>query len=443
MNPCTGPEAYFLRLWLLLVVLAASCTPLPTPVVISEADATMTAQATVPVVAAPPDTSAAISTSVLRLGVASWRGFDPLDAVDAGTEQVQALIYETLLAYDTQGNLLPLLAADLPAVDATGLIWGVRLKEGVAFHDGTLLDGPLAAADFQRLIDPALESATLPEAVRVFRQVVESVAGEGMSLTFRLRQSFRAFSSLLAEQALALTHGVGIGSGPFQQPVAVSGGGALRLGRYAGYHAGAPLLEVVEVYPAQEIDGGMVIMEGTTANSLDLVAGQGLPAGIALDGFEAWSVAGREQWLILGSREMALLPDDIAAILALALEASPDAYYDALAERGLPDGFDLAVSPTGVQESVAVESLARLAPVRIQVSDPGRNPQEGTLIAGWTREWARAWWLQAAGQPGDDPTGVGVLLHREPIVTYVRPNLTGLGVTAGGWARITATTGRP
>ena len=60
-----------------------------------------------------------------------------------GTKDVDAsrIFYEPLVAYDPDGNLVPVLAAEVPSVangglakDGTNVTW--RLKKNVAWHDG-------------------------------------------------------------------------------------------------------------------------------------------------------------------------------------------------------------------------------------------------------------------------------------------------------------------
>ncbi len=431
----------FVAVWALVATVVVACAPLPAPVIITDVDATRTA-------VAPPATSSASAPATgtgrtLRLGVTSWRGFDPLDASDAGTEQVQALVYETLLTYDPAGNLMPLLAADLPAAGDDGLSWQVNLRPGVTFHDGTPLDALVAAEALQRPLEIAVQEETLPLAVHVYRQLVEAVSGEGMTLTFRLREPFRTFPALLAEQALALTHGIGIGSGPFQVSGSAPEDGLLRLTRYEGYHGGAAALEMVEItLGQQEPDSGAVIMESGGDRLLDLIAGESRASEDGFDYSEPWYAAEREQWLILDAGRAALLPAGVIPVLALAVEGSTEAYQLALAEIGLPDGFDLAARAVTGQEGSLAAALRRFAPVHIQTTGAGRDTPADALIVAWTRDWERAWWLRFAGYADDDLARAGVRLDARPMVTYVRSGLTGLGVTSGGWARVTAQTAR-
>ncbi|MBB1051051.1 ABC transporter substrate-binding protein, partial [Dietzia sp. CW19] len=68
-------------------------------------------------------------------------------------------LYEGLLrpvAADdsTLPRLEPALAAQEPEVSADGLTWTVRLRDGVHFHDGSLLDSGDVAAAYRAVADP-------------------------------------------------------------------------------------------------------------------------------------------------------------------------------------------------------------------------------------------------------------------------------------------------
>jgi peptide/nickel transport system substrate-binding protein len=82
---------------------------------------------------------------------------DPQIREDGGERAVNDNIYETLIARDREGELYPLLAADMPEqVDDT--TWEVTLREGIEFHNGSPLDAEAVAGSFNRIIDPDLGS---------------------------------------------------------------------------------------------------------------------------------------------------------------------------------------------------------------------------------------------------------------------------------------------
>jgi peptide/nickel transport system substrate-binding protein len=76
---------------------------------------------------------------------------DPHVRDDGGERAINDNIYETLLSRDADGELEPLLAAELPTqVDET--TWEVTVREGITFHNGNPLDAEAVAGSFTRLI---------------------------------------------------------------------------------------------------------------------------------------------------------------------------------------------------------------------------------------------------------------------------------------------------
>lgn len=107
---------------------------------------------------------------------------DPQIREDGSERAVNDNVYETLMARDRDGRLVPGLAADLPRlVDAT--TWEVKLRPGIKFHDGTPLDAAAVAASIQRVIDPKLKS----EQASFFSTI--SSATKVDDLTVRIRTS--------------------------------------------------------------------------------------------------------------------------------------------------------------------------------------------------------------------------------------------------------------
>lgn len=97
---------------------------------------------------------------------------DPQIREDGGERAVNDNVYETLLARNADGELEPLLAAEMPTqVDET--TWEVTLREGIEFHNGEPLDAATVAASFERIIDPefASEQASFFEGITAIEAV--------------------------------------------------------------------------------------------------------------------------------------------------------------------------------------------------------------------------------------------------------------------------------
>ncbi len=84
---------------------------------------------------------------------------DPHGSNDVPSAKVAYNVYESLLYFDENSELQPLLATDWEAVD--DLTWEFTLREGVQFHDGTDFTADAVKASFERLLDPDIGSPRL------------------------------------------------------------------------------------------------------------------------------------------------------------------------------------------------------------------------------------------------------------------------------------------
>jgi peptide/nickel transport system substrate-binding protein len=104
------------------------------------------------------DTVAASDGSGITIALGSEpTTLDPQIREDGGERAVNDNIYETLVARDSDGELVPGLAAEMPT-QIDDVTWEVTLNEGIEFHNGEPLDADAVVASFERIIDPELAS---------------------------------------------------------------------------------------------------------------------------------------------------------------------------------------------------------------------------------------------------------------------------------------------
>jgi peptide/nickel transport system substrate-binding protein len=149
-------------------------------------------------------------------------GLDPHTTNATSTRNLLENVYDTLVALDARGEIVPALAESW-SVSEQGLLWTFRLRRGVSFHDGT----PLRAADvvfsLRRIVDPKLGSPRSED----FAELKEITAPDDTTVVLRLR---RPFSPLLRKLAFTLNaivsaealrrygdlQRLAIGTGPFR-----------------------------------------------------------------------------------------------------------------------------------------------------------------------------------------------------------------------------------
>ncbi len=103
---------------------------------------------------------AAAQTPRDRLVFALSGGPDTLDPQATSATlafQVNKSLYDTLVEPDDEGKIVPGLAESW-SVSADGLVWTFRLRSGVRFHHGKVLDAGDVKATLERILDPATRS---------------------------------------------------------------------------------------------------------------------------------------------------------------------------------------------------------------------------------------------------------------------------------------------
>jgi glutathione transport system substrate-binding protein len=79
---------------------------------------------------------------------------DPYDANDVLSQAMAKSFYEGLFGFDKDMKLIPVLA-DGYSVSKDGLVYTIKLKQGVKFHDGTDFKADAVKANLDRVTDPA------------------------------------------------------------------------------------------------------------------------------------------------------------------------------------------------------------------------------------------------------------------------------------------------
>ena len=109
------------------------------------------------------------------LKILSWQGptlLNPHFAVGTKDQEGSRLFYEPLAAWDAEGNMVPILAAEIPnaeegSVSADGLSVTWKLKRGVTWHDGK----PFTADDVIFNCDYAQDPNTAATTMGTYRDV--------------------------------------------------------------------------------------------------------------------------------------------------------------------------------------------------------------------------------------------------------------------------------
>jgi peptide/nickel transport system substrate-binding protein len=98
-----------------------------------------------------------------------WQGptlLNPHFASGTKDQEGSRIFYEPLAAWDAEGNLVPILAAEIPsrengsvAADGRSVVW--KLKRGVTWHDGQPFTADDCVFNWQYATDPATATVTI------------------------------------------------------------------------------------------------------------------------------------------------------------------------------------------------------------------------------------------------------------------------------------------
>jgi ABC-type transport system substrate-binding protein len=188
-----------------------------------------------------------------------WQDFWAMDRV----------LYNKLLVYDADTQLVPDLASDLPAVSDDGLVYTIPLRQGVKFHDGTVMTAQDVKFSYDRIFWPELGSpmasffANIAGSDAVAQGDSRTVSGvevvDDHTIRMTLKEPQAVFQALLttnfvlpqkAVEAAGSDWGVKtvVGTGPFKL-VEWLPGDKISFDRHSEYFKpGLPYLDRVELY---------------------------------------------------------------------------------------------------------------------------------------------------------------------------------------------------
>jgi ABC-type transport system substrate-binding protein len=208
---------------------------------------------------------------------------DPQNTQSNPGEQVNRMMYENLVRFNTRMQIEPALAESWTQ-SADGLVWTFKLRQGVRFHDGTPFDAKAVKYFFDRVLGdekPFKASLYTP-----FVQSAQVVDDHTVRVT--LKQSFAAFLFRLAHSAGGIASPAAhqkwgkdltlhpVGTGPFKFVEWVKGDRVV-LERSDTYWGGRPLLDRVAVKTVREDSARVLMLEAGDADLILNIPPEDIP----------------------------------------------------------------------------------------------------------------------------------------------------------------------
>jgi peptide/nickel transport system substrate-binding protein len=166
---------------------------------------------------------------------------DPRIGVDAFSEHLDGLMFDSLVAHDQRLNVVPDLAQKWETPNPTTYIF--HLRPNVKFHDGR----PLTSADVKFTFDSIMSGGVKTAKAGSFRIVQSIEAPDDLTVVFHLREPYASFLWDLTKPGIGIVPQGSdaelarhpIGTGPFQF-VSATTDEEIVLERNPNYFGGAP-----------------------------------------------------------------------------------------------------------------------------------------------------------------------------------------------------------
>ena len=199
---------------------------------------------------------------------------DPYDANDTLSQAVAKSFYQGLYGFDKNLKMIPVLA-DSHTVSKDGLVYTLKLKSGIKFHDGTDFNAEAVKVSFDRVTNPEnkLKRYTL------YKNIAKTEAVDATTVRVTLKEPFSPFINTLAHPSgviispAALTKygskGIAqnpVGTGPFKF-VEWTSTDYLKVAKWEGYwKKGYPKIDSITWRPVVDNNTRAAMMQTNEAH---------------------------------------------------------------------------------------------------------------------------------------------------------------------------------
>lgn len=199
---------------------------------------------------------------------------DPYDANDTLSQAVAKSFYQGLYGFDKDMKMVPVLAeSHTPSKD--GLVYTVKLKKGIKFHDGTDFNAEAVKVTFDRVTNPDNKL----KRYNLYKNIAKTEVVDPSTVRFTLREPFSPFINTLAHPsgviispaALAKYGNKGIaqnpvGTGPFKF-VEWKATDYLKVAKFDGYwRKGYPKVDTITWRPVVDNNTRAAMMQTNEAH---------------------------------------------------------------------------------------------------------------------------------------------------------------------------------
>jgi peptide/nickel transport system substrate-binding protein len=225
---------------------------------------------------------------ILRIGVAAApSNINPLDSGSEVTRWIAEPVVETLYRYDEHLASVPLLADGEPEISGDGLLWTIRVRDGVTWHNGD----PLLAADVVASLAHTLDLASGSEWITYMIGYVQSFRPlDDRTVEIRLARPYGLLRSHLTNLPIVHRDHVSrkdsmMGTGPYRLD-GYEPGQSFTLSRYDGYHGEPGSFRGIEYTVFTDGTTRLVSLRQGKVDLITAVPAQSYDAARGADGVE-------------------------------------------------------------------------------------------------------------------------------------------------------------
>ena len=114
---------------------------------------------------------------------------DPYDANDTLSQAMAKSFYQGLYGFDKNMKMVPVLAESYSA-SKDGLVYTVKLKTGIKFHDGTPFNAEAVKVTFDRVTNPDNKL----KRYNLYKNIAKTEAVDASTVRFTLKEPFSPVS---------------------------------------------------------------------------------------------------------------------------------------------------------------------------------------------------------------------------------------------------------
>ena len=193
---------------------------------------------------------------------------DPYDANDTLSQAMAKSFYEGLYGFDKDMKMIPVLAESYD-VNKDGLVYTIKLKKGIKFHDGTDFKADAVKANFDRVTNPENKL----KRYGLYSNIAKTEVVDDYTARITLKTAFSAFinnlahpSGVMISPAAIAKYGKDIasnpvGTGPFKF-VEWNRTDFLKATKFDGYwHKGYPKVDTITWKPVIDSNSRAAVMQ--------------------------------------------------------------------------------------------------------------------------------------------------------------------------------------